>query len=251
MQSQAPPPRPRARDLGIAPGVMEPGALNAITDVAGVEVGHTTLIRGEGKLVVGHGPVRTGVTAILPRGKASLAPVFAAWFPLNGNGELTGAAWIDESGLLEGPLTITNTHSVGVVRDAVVPMAAFAAATERSAAAMSGRRCSSVDGTPSGTDGVTGVQVASTGTLKFAGATPTSTAIACSSASRERCRTTRSARTLPHSVRTTTAPSSRSNAVTAVSSWIRTPSRSAAAASPQTRRPGSTSPTVGSNTPER
>jgi L-aminopeptidase/D-esterase-like protein len=110
---------PRARDLGVPFGGT-PGPLNAITDVAGVEVGHTTLVRGEGKLVVGHGPVRTGVTAILPRGKSSLDPVFAAWYPLNGNGELTGAAWIEESGLLEGPVTITNTHSVGVVRDAVV-----------------------------------------------------------------------------------------------------------------------------------
>jgi L-aminopeptidase/D-esterase-like protein len=113
------PTQPRARDLGV-PFEGTPGSLNAITDVPGVEVGHTTLIRGEGKLVVGHGPVRTGVTAILPRGKDSLDPVFAAWFPLNGNGELTGGAWVDESGLLEGPLTITNTHSVGVVRDAVV-----------------------------------------------------------------------------------------------------------------------------------
>jgi L-aminopeptidase/D-esterase-like protein len=110
---------PRARDLGV-PFDGTPGPFNAITDAPGVEVGHTTLIRGEGKLVVGQGPVRTGVTAILPRGKASLDPVFAAWFPLNGNGELTGAAWIDESGLFEGPITITNTHSVGVVRDAVV-----------------------------------------------------------------------------------------------------------------------------------
>src|SRR5262245_22915766 len=111
--------KPRARDLGV-PFEGTPARLNAITDVAGVALGHTTLIRGEGKLVVGVGPVRTGVTAVLPRGKASLDPVFAAWFPLNGNGELTGAAWVEESGLLEGPLTITNTHSVGVVRDAVV-----------------------------------------------------------------------------------------------------------------------------------
>src|SRR6476469_2966085 len=111
--------KPRTRDLGV-PFDGTPGPLNAITDVAGVAVGHTTLIRGEGKLAIGRGPVRTGVTAILPRGKAPAAPVFAAWFPLNGNGELTGAAWIDESGLLAGPVTITNTHSVGVVRDAVV-----------------------------------------------------------------------------------------------------------------------------------
>jgi D-aminopeptidase len=113
--------KPRARDLGV-PLDGTPGPLNAITDVAGVEVGHTTLIRGEGKLVVGQGqgPVRTGVTAVLPRGRASLEPVFAAWFSLNGNGEMTGTTWIDESGQLEGPVMITNTHSVGVVRDAVV-----------------------------------------------------------------------------------------------------------------------------------
>jgi L-aminopeptidase/D-esterase-like protein len=109
----------RARDLGV-PFDGAPGPLNAITDVSGVGVGHTTLVSGEGKLVVGQGPVRTGVTAVLPRGTSSLDPVFAAWFPLNGNGELTGAAWLEESGLLEGPVTITNTHSVGVVRDAVV-----------------------------------------------------------------------------------------------------------------------------------
>lgn len=109
----------RARDLGI-PLAGTSGPLNAITDVAGVEVGHTTLIRGSGRLVVGQGPVRTGVTAVLPRGRASTDPVFAAWFPLNGNGEMTGTTWVDESGLLGGPVMITNTHSVGVVRDAVV-----------------------------------------------------------------------------------------------------------------------------------
>lgn len=112
-------PKPRARDLGI-PFEGTPGKWNAITDVAGVEVGHTTLIEGEGKLVVGQGPVRTGVTAVLPRGKNSLDPVFAAWFSLNGNGEMTGTTWVEESGLLEGPVMITNTHSVGIVRDAVV-----------------------------------------------------------------------------------------------------------------------------------
>jgi L-aminopeptidase/D-esterase-like protein len=112
-------PKPRARDLGV-PFDGTPGPLNAITDVAGVEVGQTTLIRGEGKLVVGEGPVRTGVTAILPRGHASRAPVFAGWFSLNGNGEMTGTAWVDESGVLEGPVVLTNTHSVGVVRDAVI-----------------------------------------------------------------------------------------------------------------------------------
>jgi len=108
----------RARDLGI-PFAGTPGPLNAITDVNGVEVGHTTLIRGVGRLIVGQGPVRTGVTAILPRGK-EYAPVFAGWFALNGNGEMTGTTWVDESGFLEGPIMITNTHSVGIVRDAVI-----------------------------------------------------------------------------------------------------------------------------------
>ena len=109
----------RARDLGI-PFDGTPGPLNAITDVDGVEVGHTTLIRGEGALVRGQGPVRTGVTAILPRGRSGPDTVFAATFSLNGNGEMTGSAWIEESGQLEGPILITNTHSVGVVRDAVI-----------------------------------------------------------------------------------------------------------------------------------
>src|SRR5689334_17166459 len=111
--------KPRARDLGV-PFEGTPGPLNAITDVPGVEVGHTTLIAGEGPLQVGVGPVRTGVTAILPRGRASVEPVFAGWFALNGNGELTGTTWIEESGFLEGPVLITNTHSVGVARDAVI-----------------------------------------------------------------------------------------------------------------------------------
>ena len=93
---------------------------HAITDVKGVEVGHTTLISGSGKLVVGKGPVRTGVTAVLPRGRDNLDPVFGAWFSLNGNGEMTGTAWLEESGTLDGPVMITNTHSVGVVRDAVI-----------------------------------------------------------------------------------------------------------------------------------
>jgi len=111
--------RARARDLGIPlPGT--PGPLNAITDVAGVEVGHATLIEGDGRLIVGKGPVRTGVTAILPRGKESQDPVFAGCAVLNGNGEMTGTAWIEESGFLSGPIMITNTHSVGAVRDAVV-----------------------------------------------------------------------------------------------------------------------------------
>ncbi len=112
--------KPRARDLGI-PFDGTPGPLNAITDVKGVEVGHTTLISGEGKLVVGRGPVRTGVTAILPRGDASIQdPAFAGWFSQNGNGEMTGTTWVEESGFLEGPVMVTNTHSVGVVRDAVI-----------------------------------------------------------------------------------------------------------------------------------
>jgi D-aminopeptidase len=110
----------RARDLGI-PFDGTPGPFNAITDVAGVTVGHTTLISGSGKLQPGKGPVRTGVTAVLPRGADSLSnPVFAAWFAQNGNGEMTGTAWVEESGFLEGPVMITNTHSVGVVRDAVI-----------------------------------------------------------------------------------------------------------------------------------
>ena len=112
--------KPRARDLGVSfEGT--PGPLNAITDVAGLEVGERTLISGSGALRVGEGPVRTGVTAILPRGKTGIAdPVFAGWFAQNGNGEMTGTTWVEESGFLEGPVMITNTHSVGVVRDAVI-----------------------------------------------------------------------------------------------------------------------------------
>jgi D-aminopeptidase len=110
----------RARDLGV-PFDGTPGKLNSITDVPGVEVGYTTLISGEGKLEVGKGPVRTGVTAIIPRGHDSLNdPVYAGYFSLNGNGEMTGTAWVEESGFLEGPIVITNTHSVGVARDAVI-----------------------------------------------------------------------------------------------------------------------------------
>ena len=109
----------RARDLGV-PFDGTPGPLNAITDVSGVEVGHSAIIRGEGKLQVGVGPVRTGVTAIFPRGKQSPEPVFAGWFSLNGNGEMTGTTWVEESGFLEGPILITNTHSVGTVRDATI-----------------------------------------------------------------------------------------------------------------------------------
>jgi L-aminopeptidase/D-esterase-like protein len=112
--------KPRARDLGV-PLEGRPGKLNAITDVQGVAIGHVTLISGDGPLKVGSGPVRTGVTAILPRGQREAdKPVFAAWFSLNGNGEMTGTAWVEESGFLEGPVMITNTHSVGVVRDAVI-----------------------------------------------------------------------------------------------------------------------------------
>jgi D-aminopeptidase len=115
-----PPAKPRARDLGV-PFDGNPGPFNAITDVVGVTVGDTTLISGEGKLQVGKGPVRTGVTAVLPRGKNSMSDaVFAGWWSLNGNGEMTGTTWVEESGFLEGPVMITNTHSVGVVRDAVI-----------------------------------------------------------------------------------------------------------------------------------
>ena len=115
------PSKSRARELGIS-ALMggTAGTLDAITDVAGVEVGQTTLISGSGKLVVGKGPVRTGVTVIHPRGKTSADPVFGAWFTLNGNGEMTGTTWLQESGILEGPIAITNTHSVGVVRDAIL-----------------------------------------------------------------------------------------------------------------------------------
>jgi L-aminopeptidase/D-esterase-like protein len=112
--------KPRARDLGV-PFDGKPGPLNAITDVGGVVVGQVTLIQGEGKLVVGKGPVRTGVTAILPRGRASLIdPVFAGWFALNGAGEMTGTTWVEESGFLEGPVMITNTHSVGAVHEGTI-----------------------------------------------------------------------------------------------------------------------------------
>lgn len=111
--------KPRARDLKI-PFDGTPGKFNAITDVPGIEVGHKTIIKGSGKLEVGKGPVRTGVTAIFPLGKNSIERVFASWFTLNGNGEMTGTTWIDESGCLGSPILITNTHSVGTVRDAVI-----------------------------------------------------------------------------------------------------------------------------------
>jgi len=112
----------RARDLGV-PFEGTPGPLNAITDVGGVEVGATTLIHGDGKLKVGEGPVRTGVTAILPRGRQNADPVYAGWFSLNGNGEMTGTTWVEESGFLAGPVALTNTHSVGLVRDSVIAWA--------------------------------------------------------------------------------------------------------------------------------
>jgi L-aminopeptidase/D-esterase-like protein len=114
--------RPRERDLGLPIGGT-PGRLDAITDVAGVEVGYVTLVSGEGKLVVGQGPVRTGVTVVLPRGKENGDPVFANWYSYNGNGEMTGTTWISEGGFLEGPVAITNTHSVGTVRDAIIAWA--------------------------------------------------------------------------------------------------------------------------------
>src|SRR5688572_21631514 len=111
--------KPREHDLKLPIGGT-PGPLDAITDVAGVEVGHTTLISGSGPLVVGRGPVRTGVTVVHPRGRNNADAVFGAWFTLNGNGEMTGTTWLEESGILEGPVAITNTHSVGIVRDAIL-----------------------------------------------------------------------------------------------------------------------------------
>jgi D-aminopeptidase len=112
-------PRARERDLALPIGGTA-GRLDAITDVAGVEVGYSTLISGEGRLVVGKGPVRTGVTIVFPRGKSDLDPVFANWYSYNGNGEMTGTTWVTEGGFLEGPIGITNTHSVGTVRDAII-----------------------------------------------------------------------------------------------------------------------------------
>ena len=117
--SAQPAAKPRARDLGV-PFDGTPGPLNAITDVKGIEVGVTTLIKGDGPLKQGEGPIRTGVTVIHPRGKGSNDPVMAGWFSMNGNGEMTGTTWIEEAGFLEGPVFITNTHSVGVVRDAAI-----------------------------------------------------------------------------------------------------------------------------------
>jgi len=111
----------RARDLGVVIGRGRPGPANAITDVTGVRVGHTTIVRGDGPLVVGQGPVRTGVTMVVPHdGDFFVEPIFAGSHTLNGNGELTGLEWIREAGLLTGPIGITNTHSVGVVRDGII-----------------------------------------------------------------------------------------------------------------------------------
>src|SRR5512146_1696026 len=121
MTTASSPGRPRARDLGIIIGQLSPGPHNAITDVPGVQVGHATIVEGDGPLVVGRGPVRTGVTVVLPHeGNIWTEPVFAAPHVLNGNGEMTGLEWIRESGLLGGAIAITNTHSVGAVRDALV-----------------------------------------------------------------------------------------------------------------------------------
>lgn len=112
--------KPRARDLGI-PFIGTPGEYNAITDVKGVEVGYSTIVSGDGENILGKGPIRTGVTAIFPRGKdKKFSPVYANWYSLNGNGEMTGTTWVTESGFLETPVMITNTNSVGVVRDAVL-----------------------------------------------------------------------------------------------------------------------------------
>jgi D-aminopeptidase len=118
MQSMAQAQKPRARDIGI-PFDGTPGKYNAITDVKGVQVGFSTIIEGDGKNIIGKGPVRTGVTAILPRGQSS-TPVYANWYTLNGNGEMTGTTWVTESGFLETPILITNTNSVGVCRDAML-----------------------------------------------------------------------------------------------------------------------------------
>jgi L-aminopeptidase/D-esterase-like protein len=113
--------QPLARELGLSALIGgRTGPRDAITDVKGVEVGHATLVRGEGRLIVGKGPVRTGVTVVHPRGKSNADPVFGAWFTLNGNGEMTGTTWLAESGILEGPVAITNTHSVGVAHDAIL-----------------------------------------------------------------------------------------------------------------------------------
>jgi D-aminopeptidase len=119
MQKVDRPRKPRARDIGI-PFSGTPGLLNAITDVPGTEVGYTTLVSGQGRLIVGKGPIRTGVTAILPRGRNDSRPCFGGAFTLNGAGEMTGLTWLEERGCYEGPVLITNTHSVGIVRDSAI-----------------------------------------------------------------------------------------------------------------------------------
>ncbi|MFN8517876.1 MAG: P1 family peptidase [Chloroflexota bacterium] len=120
----------RARDLGLRIGLLEPGPLNAITDVPGVRVGHATILEGDGPLVVGQGPVRTGVTVVVPPGEAFAESFYAGCHRLNGNGELTGLEWVRESGMLTTPVAITNTHSVGVVRDALITAAVRGATTQ-------------------------------------------------------------------------------------------------------------------------
>src|SRR5258708_25943957 len=120
----------RSRDLGIVIGEGRPGAFNAITDVPGVRVGHATIIRGDGRLVVGEGPVRTGVTMIVPQtGDVFTGSVYAGSHRLNGNGEMTGLEWIREAGMLSGPIGITNTHSVGIVHDGILRNAVRAQVT--------------------------------------------------------------------------------------------------------------------------
>src|SRR3989442_2915574 len=116
VQAQA---RPRARDLGV-PFDGTPGPLNAITDVAGVTVGHSTIIQGQGKLVVGQGPIRTGVTALLPRGASNVDPAFGGWFTLNGKGEMTGTTWLQKPGILAAPVMIPNTPNIDLVRDSLI-----------------------------------------------------------------------------------------------------------------------------------
>jgi D-aminopeptidase len=120
----------RARDLGLRIGQLEPGPLNAITDVPGVRVGHATIVEGEGGLVVGRGPIRTGVTVVVPPGETFAESFYAGCHRLNGNGELTGLEWVRESGMLTTPVAITNTHSVGLVRDALITAAVRGATAE-------------------------------------------------------------------------------------------------------------------------
>src|SRR5919108_5598916 len=110
----------RYRDLGLTAGLLPPGPNNAITDVDGVRVGVMTLVEGEGSLEVGRGPIRTGVTAIVPHDGIRDEPLYAGTHTLNGNGEMTGLEWVRGSGQLTTPIAITNTHSVGVVHDALI-----------------------------------------------------------------------------------------------------------------------------------